>query len=301
MLISNLINTTIVPMMLNGDIFRFRSVTYLSFISFIDLNKISVFRDFDRDWYAIVSPYYINFFIISAVSPLIQLVVTFLKRKFVDWRILKMSNDSEYIQKEANSTVTMFPFDFPTDMAVLSVQMFLCFMYSSFLPLAIPIFTFGILLNIFVKRYIIMNYTVRIPANESLNEKLINVIPFIILIHGVFGVWARTADDIFDDAAFLRFFDFSRFVSHEIVLRGLKDIILLGVSALVFIFIIFDFTLIKFFTMLADCCKNEMQAPENLRVIRDIPYQTRLRKANILGSYKLVNHPSYKHAYTAYL
>lgn len=81
-------------MMLNGDIFRFRSVTYLSFISFLDINKISVFNDFDRDWYAIVSPYYINFFIISAISPLIQLVVTFIKRKFVDWKIQKMCNDS---------------------------------------------------------------------------------------------------------------------------------------------------------------------------------------------------------------
>lgn len=69
--LSNLINSTILPLILNGDIFGFKSVSYLTFIDFINFEKISIFRDFDRNWFAVISPYYTNFFIIATISPLI--------------------------------------------------------------------------------------------------------------------------------------------------------------------------------------------------------------------------------------
>ena len=67
----------------------------------------------------------------------------------------------------------MFPFDFPTDVAVLCLQLFMCFMYSGLLPLSIPIFTFGLVLCYFCKRFVILNYTVRIPADESLKDDML--------------------------------------------------------------------------------------------------------------------------------
>ena len=84
-LISNYINSTLLPLILNGNIFGFKSVTYLQWVSFIDLNKLSIFSDFDRDWFAIISPYYTNFFIISAILPVIQLFVFYLKRSILIW------------------------------------------------------------------------------------------------------------------------------------------------------------------------------------------------------------------------
>lgn len=85
--LSNLINSTILPLILNGDIFGFKSVSYLTFIDFINFEKISIFRDFDRNWFAVISPYYTNFFIIATISPLIQITVYFFKRRFVLWRL----------------------------------------------------------------------------------------------------------------------------------------------------------------------------------------------------------------------
>ena len=84
-LISNYINSTLLPLILNGNIFGFKSVTYLQWVSFIDLNRLSIFSDFDRDWFAIISPYYTNFFIIAAVLPPIQLLVFCLKRSLLVW------------------------------------------------------------------------------------------------------------------------------------------------------------------------------------------------------------------------
>jgi hypothetical protein len=69
--LSNLINSTILPLILNGDIFGFKSVSFLTFIDFINFQKVTIFKDFDRNWFAIVSPYYTNFFIIASISPLI--------------------------------------------------------------------------------------------------------------------------------------------------------------------------------------------------------------------------------------
>lgn len=70
------------PLVLNGNIDGFVSVNYLRFVSFINFETVAIFEDFDRDWFAVISPYYTNFFIIGAISPLIQFVVFYFKRKF---------------------------------------------------------------------------------------------------------------------------------------------------------------------------------------------------------------------------
>lgn len=195
--LSNYINSTILPLILNGDINGFISVSYLTFVSFINFDTVAIFKDFDRDWYAIISPYYTNFFIIGSITPLIQLFVFFIKRRIAIWlTVRKCRNDDPNhpaIQKEANSTIIMFPFDFPTDVAVMCLQLFMCFMYSGLIPLSMPIFTFGLFCSYFCKRYLLLNYTVRIPADESINGKVVNLLPFIILVHGLLSIWSHTA------------------------------------------------------------------------------------------------------------
>lgn len=201
--VSNYINSTLLPLILNGNISGFVSVTYLQFLTFINFDTLTIFKDFDRDWYAIISPYYTNFFIIGSVMPLIQLFVfAVVKRKIALWLTKRKCDNSDpnhpSIQKEADSTIIMFPFDFPTDVAVLCLQLFMCFMYSGLIPLSMIIFTFGLTCAFFCKRYIILNCTVRIPIDESINSKVVNLLPFIILIHGLMSIWAHTAEGVYD-------------------------------------------------------------------------------------------------------
>ena len=59
---------------MNGNIFGFQSLEYLKFIDFIDFSRVSVFKDYDVDWYAVVAPYYINFMIIAIIGPIISLI-----------------------------------------------------------------------------------------------------------------------------------------------------------------------------------------------------------------------------------
>jgi len=54
----------------------------------MDFSNISIFGDFNRDWYALISPYYINMMIIAAfISPFIGLVIFAIKNSFNIWRI----------------------------------------------------------------------------------------------------------------------------------------------------------------------------------------------------------------------
>ena len=68
------------PLLLNGNIFGFQSVSYLRWVTFIDFNRVSIFQDFDADWFAVISPYYVNIFIIATVQPIIQLLIYCLRR-----------------------------------------------------------------------------------------------------------------------------------------------------------------------------------------------------------------------------
>ena len=74
--------------MLNADIFGLQMFNYLKFIDFIDSDNLSIFDDFTTDWYALISPYYVNFMIIGClITPLIGLVVFSFKHCFKMSRI----------------------------------------------------------------------------------------------------------------------------------------------------------------------------------------------------------------------
>ncbi len=90
-LISNYINSTILPLLLNANVYGMTFISYLKFINFMDMSKISIFGDFSLDWYAMVSPYYVNMVIIAAfVSPVIGYFVTALKSCLLKCKIRRM-------------------------------------------------------------------------------------------------------------------------------------------------------------------------------------------------------------------
>ena len=72
---------------MNGDIFGFQSLTYLRFMDFIDFNNVAVFKDYNRDWFAIVAPYYMTFLIIAIISPIINLFTSCLWSSWTKCRI----------------------------------------------------------------------------------------------------------------------------------------------------------------------------------------------------------------------
>lgn len=70
------------------------------------------------------------------------------------------------------------------------------------------------------------------------------------------GIWARTSQGLFDDTAFFYFFDITTLIDNIVIKRAITDIILLGATAIIAVWIIFDFTIVTFFNFLKESCKD---------------------------------------------
>jgi hypothetical protein len=82
--------------------------------------------------------------------------------------------------------------------------------------------------------------------------------------------------------------------------RIFNDIIILGEPVLILLIIILDLTIFNFIGCLRECCKDELDIPVQWAAVENAQFSERLKKANILGSYKLINNPKYGHALKAY-
>jgi hypothetical protein len=302
-LISNYINAAVLPLALNGNIFGVQFIQYLKFINFMDFSRISIFSDFTADWYALISPYYVTMMIIAAfISPVVGLIVFALKSCFNQWRVRRMceKNDAEdpVIQKEVNEKIADIQFDYPSETAQIMLYLFIGFMYSGLIPLLIPILTLGLMVSFACKKAIITNFSVKIPADETLSESTLTFMPFIILVHGLFSVWSHTTPGVFATASPL--VSSSQIIFRSTLDRIFNDIIILGEPVLVILIILLDFTIFNFIGFLVDCCKDELEMPVQWAAVENAQFSERLNKANILGSYKLVNNPKYGHALKAY-
>lgn len=95
----------------------------------------------------------------------------------------------------------------------------------------------------------------------------------------------------------------SSFEGDELTARMFTDLLMTAAAALVAVWIIFDYTIINFFSFIAECCasdSDEIVLPNDLASKENKSFKEALKKANIQGSYKLVNHPTYGHAIKAY-
>lgn len=169
-LISNYINSTILPLTLNASIFGVQFVSYLKFINFMDFSRMSIFSDFTADWYALISPYYLNMMIIASfLSPLVGLLLMSLKSGFNQWRVRRMceAGDKEdpIIQKEVNEKIATIQFDYASEVAQVMLFLFIAFMYSGLIPLLIPVYTLGLTLSFFCKKAMLTKYSVKVPAD----------------------------------------------------------------------------------------------------------------------------------------
>ena len=230
-LISNFFNTGIIPLLINANVFGVEFYRYLSFIKFIDYTQLSIFSDFTADWYALIAPYYINFMIIGCfIAPIGSLIAFSFKHCFKMWRIKSNCDDNDpedpLIQKEANKKVLGLEFEYAYETGMVMLLLVIGILYSGLIPLMIPLLTLGMAWTYLCKRAIVVNYSVKIPADESLNESVINLIPFIILFHSFFSIWSHTPSGFFTSGAVPLSWSITFF--NNSVDRIFSDLIMLG-------------------------------------------------------------------------
>ena len=72
--IAVLLNSIVLPLVINASIFGTQPILYVSFLNFFNFAKISLYSDFSVKWYVYIAPYYINLIIISCIMPIINIV-----------------------------------------------------------------------------------------------------------------------------------------------------------------------------------------------------------------------------------
>jgi len=99
--------------------------------------------------------------------------------------------------------ITSMVFDLPTEKAIICLNFIIAVMYSSLLPILIPITTLYLIVTFFCKKALILRYSIRVPADEAISEKIITLIPFVLLAHFFMGVWSHTAVGVFRSDSYL--------------------------------------------------------------------------------------------------
>lgn len=147
-------------------------------------------------------------------------------------------------------------FLYAEEMATVMVLVSLSLLYSGLVPLMIPILAFGLIWIYVCKKTIIAKYSIKIPADEALNESIINLFPFIILAHTFFSVWSHTTPGIFAADAPLFKMDF-KFFGGDLD-RIFDNVLIVGEAVFMLVVILLEFTIINFFGWVSESCKDEL-------------------------------------------
>jgi hypothetical protein len=155
--------------------------------------------------------------------------------------------------------VLSLEFLYAEETALVIVLLLIGVLYSGLIPLMLPLLAAGMLCTYACKRTIVVKYSVKVPADESLNSTVINVIPFIILLHALFSLWGHTSAGVFAAGSPLLSLSVSFSQSLD---RIFSDVLMLGEVAVILVVIVVDFTVVTFLGWLGECCcKDELEVP----------------------------------------
>lgn len=183
-------------------------------------------------------------------------------------------------------------------MAVVVLLLLVGVLYSGLIPLMIPCLALGMIWIYVCKRAIVVKFSVKIPADQTLNESVISFLPWIILAHACFSIWSHTSSGLFTSGAIVFSLDLAPFGND--IDRVFVDALILAEGAFMLAVLALNYTLINFLGWVSECCKDELEVPVQWAAIENHSFNDRLMETNILGSYKIVNHPTYGHALKAF-
>ena len=100
-------------------------------------------------------------------------------------------------QQELNDLALGTEFNLDERYAQIYTAMFVCFAYSTGLPLLMPVLFFTIVLIYWIDKALFTTFYVTPPAYDAaLGRAFTSLLPFTIVIHLAFGVWMLSNNDI---------------------------------------------------------------------------------------------------------
>jgi len=200
-------------------------------------------------------------------------------------------NEGKTIQKLMNRDILNYSFNLPAEAASVMLYLFFSLLYSSCLPVLVLLTLIILISQYTASKIIIGRYSRQVSANEEINEKIIKYLPWGLLLHVLFAIWAFTCPEVFASSLFSSI-QFNIVFFHSALDRIFDISYLLGLAVFLLAAILIDLLIIRSFMWIAECCGGEdaqkgILAPEKL-------YSERLKTVNMLGSYNITKNPEYK-------
>jgi hypothetical protein len=152
------------------------------------------YSDFSVDWYATVGVQLTLTALISAITPhvqpLLQYFVIFPLQRFLARRPGAILKGGYPMQKDLNAIYTGPRFDVTNRYPAILVMLFFSMTYSSGLPVMLVFALMAFSLSYVVDRYLLLRFYKRPPQrDERLQRKVVDFLPYALLLHLSFAVW----------------------------------------------------------------------------------------------------------------
>lgn len=186
------INTALITLVVNAD---FRDLEFTKKLAFKEYLFNGDYKDFDRDWYLNVGSTFVIMMFISTLSPhILYLILAYplnsCKRE-CGWKKCKT-------QHEINSIFIGPEFDRAGKTAQILSVVFICFLYSGGMPILNVLCFFTLFFMYWIDKILILRYFRKPPmVNHSLNDRVIAILPYAIIMHCAVSLYMYGSHTIF--------------------------------------------------------------------------------------------------------
>ena len=148
----------------------------------------------NREWYTFVAPRIIMPMIIAVFNPnVLQLLLHVLIRYLRKRKTKKVKTANEYIKINTPSE-----FILEAKYSYILKCIFVCFTFSTGIPLLNILLFLFLFVNYWINKYIIVRYSRKPSIYSSLIIKnIVSILPYVLIFHCVFGIYIITSRTIF--------------------------------------------------------------------------------------------------------
>ncbi|GMH83627.1 hypothetical protein TrVE_jg11384 [Triparma verrucosa] len=207
--LASFVNTAFLTLLINGNIDVFMGGQDKT-DTLENINNFGLlgggYDDFGEVWYLEIGVPIIMTMIINMISPHVSTFVTWILKRYKQWKDRSFSSDhgitKMVTQNDLELMYTGPEFLLYERYASLLNTLFVCLMFSSGMPVLIPICFLTFWSYYWVDKFMLFRFFSLPPRlDASLAQQVSSILPYSVLLHLSFGMWMMSNDDFFTTAS----------------------------------------------------------------------------------------------------
>jgi hypothetical protein len=192
-------NSIFLPILLYSDIFGFKTSSYFSFValissgfgSFLQVDQLQFYLDYNAIWYRNVSPMFTNFIIFDVLTIWVMFIVAKYRASYIGLS----DKENRILQKHMNEEITSFQFSPYKEYSAFIMILFMSIYLSPGIPVLIPLALLNLASRYITNRALIQQNSTRVDGLGILfNELPHTLLPILLFVSCLNGCWMLTAN-----------------------------------------------------------------------------------------------------------